>query len=189
MAEEIQQDEGKGLSRRQMIKASAVAGAAAWTAPMIIDSLASPAAAASVPGSVACSKDIVFFTIPTDPGTVYITGYQNSCVGCGCFGNWSASNLAPNGFRCFTCGSVTYRVNPGLNNAATGATCAGATTAAVPMTSATCNNWLTVTNGNVTGINGAVVLAAIAFEGNVVYGFCPSGNTISFGNCIGSPTT
>ena len=29
-----------GLSRRQMIKASAVAGAAAWTAPVIIDSLA-----------------------------------------------------------------------------------------------------------------------------------------------------
>jgi hypothetical protein len=36
-----------GLSRRQLIKASAVAGAAAWTAPAIIDSLASPAAAAS----------------------------------------------------------------------------------------------------------------------------------------------
>ncbi len=31
--------EGRGLSRRQMIKASAVAGAAAWTAPVIIDSL------------------------------------------------------------------------------------------------------------------------------------------------------
>ena len=30
-----------------MIKASAVAGAAAWSAPVIIDSLASPAAAAS----------------------------------------------------------------------------------------------------------------------------------------------
>jgi hypothetical protein len=37
----------RGLSRRRMIKASAVAGAAAWTAPVIIDSLASPAAAAS----------------------------------------------------------------------------------------------------------------------------------------------
>ena len=40
--------ERRGLSRRQMIKASAVAGAAAWTAPVIIDSLASPAAAMSV---------------------------------------------------------------------------------------------------------------------------------------------
>jgi hypothetical protein len=39
--------ERRGLSRRQMIKASAVAGAAAWTAPVIVDSLASPAAAVS----------------------------------------------------------------------------------------------------------------------------------------------
>jgi hypothetical protein len=39
----------RGLSRRQMIKASAAAGAAAWAAPVIVDSLASPAAAASFP--------------------------------------------------------------------------------------------------------------------------------------------
>jgi hypothetical protein len=38
----------KGLSRRQIIKASAVAGAAAWTAPVVIDSLSSPAAAGSM---------------------------------------------------------------------------------------------------------------------------------------------
>lgn len=37
----------RGLSRRDMIKGAAVAGAAAWTAPVIIDSLSSPAAAAS----------------------------------------------------------------------------------------------------------------------------------------------
>jgi len=50
------QDEGResarfgkgGLSRRQMIRAAAVTGAAAWTAPVIIDSLTSPAAAGSV---------------------------------------------------------------------------------------------------------------------------------------------
>jgi hypothetical protein len=37
----------RGLSRRDMIRGAAVAGAAAWTAPMIIDSLTSPAAAYS----------------------------------------------------------------------------------------------------------------------------------------------
>src|SRR4051794_22444276 len=37
----------RGLSRREMMRASVVAGAAAWTAPMIIDSLSSPAAALS----------------------------------------------------------------------------------------------------------------------------------------------
>ena len=39
----------RGLNRRQMIKASAAAGVAVWTAPVIIDSLASPAAAATLP--------------------------------------------------------------------------------------------------------------------------------------------
>ncbi len=37
-----------GLTRRQMIRAAAATGAAAWTAPVIIDSLTSPAAAGSV---------------------------------------------------------------------------------------------------------------------------------------------
>ena len=37
-----------GLSRRQLIKAAGIVGAAAWTAPVIIDSLSSPAAAATV---------------------------------------------------------------------------------------------------------------------------------------------
>jgi hypothetical protein len=39
----------RGLSRRQLIKASAAAGAVAWTAPVIVDSLSSPAAAQSFP--------------------------------------------------------------------------------------------------------------------------------------------
>src|SRR3954453_7065604 len=34
-----------GMDRRTMIKAAAIAGAGAWTAPVIIDSLMSPAAA------------------------------------------------------------------------------------------------------------------------------------------------
>jgi len=52
----------QGLTRREMIRAAAVAGAAAWTAPVIIDSLASPAAA---------------FTPPT--GCFYFTFNGGSC--------------------------------------------------------------------------------------------------------------
>ena len=48
MADVVEPGERNGLSRRQMIKASAVAGAAVWTAPVIIDSLSSPAAAGSI---------------------------------------------------------------------------------------------------------------------------------------------
>src|SRR6185503_7235019 len=39
--------EGGGLDRRSLIKRAAIVGGAAWTAPIIIDSLASPAAAAT----------------------------------------------------------------------------------------------------------------------------------------------
>lgn len=46
--------ERRGLSRRDMIKASAAAGAAAWTAPVILDSLASPAAAATFTPPCGC---------------------------------------------------------------------------------------------------------------------------------------
>jgi hypothetical protein len=44
----VDSDGRPGLNRRQMIKAAGIAGAAAWTAPMIIDSLSSPAAAVTV---------------------------------------------------------------------------------------------------------------------------------------------
>src|SRR3954454_10784182 len=70
--------ERRGLSRRQMIKASAVAGAAAWTAPVIIDSLARPAAAASN-APIPCSWFYLLFTKPGD-STVYWTGSNgNQC--------------------------------------------------------------------------------------------------------------
>jgi hypothetical protein len=39
--------ESRGLPRRELIKKAAIVGAVAWTAPIILDSLASPAAAAS----------------------------------------------------------------------------------------------------------------------------------------------
>ena len=50
-------------SRRQLLKgAAAVAGAAAWTAPVIVDSLASPAAASSnCTGTSAIGMKLVIF--------------------------------------------------------------------------------------------------------------------------------
>lgn len=43
-------DGSRGVGRRALIRGAAAAGMAAWTAPAIIDSLASPAAAATVSG-------------------------------------------------------------------------------------------------------------------------------------------
>jgi hypothetical protein len=95
-----------GLSRRQMIKASAVAGAAAWTAPMIVDSLASPAAAASGcgPGTPNLSYGIIVYQIGSTYSTLKIAG--NTC---------SATNGTSgdaSGALDFTCGSLTF-TNPG----------------------------------------------------------------------------
>jgi TAT (twin-arginine translocation) pathway signal sequence len=54
--EHAERSERRGLSRRDMIKASAAAGAVAWTAPVIIDSLASPAAAATFTPPCGCTN-------------------------------------------------------------------------------------------------------------------------------------
>jgi hypothetical protein len=39
----------RGLDRRSLIKKAGIVGAAAWVAPMVIDSMISPASAASIP--------------------------------------------------------------------------------------------------------------------------------------------
>ena len=70
----------RGLSRRTMIKRAAAAGAVAWTAPMIIDSLASPAAAVTcvgttLPASTTTSGSFVFTPGPTVTSvTVHLWG-------------------------------------------------------------------------------------------------------------------
>jgi hypothetical protein len=55
--------ERSGLTRREMIRNAAAAGAVAWTAPVIIDSLASPAAAATPGPGFPCSYASIVFTI------------------------------------------------------------------------------------------------------------------------------
>src|SRR4051812_35106359 len=94
------------LSGRQVIKASAVAGAAAWTAPVIIDSLASPAAASSEPcqpGTPNLSYGIIIYRKGSTYYAVKIAG--NSCSsenGTGGDGTGDAN---------FTCGSLVF-TNP-----------------------------------------------------------------------------
>ncbi len=64
--------DSRGLSRRTMIRSAAAAGAVAWTAPVIIDSLSSPAAASSTcPAGVTPSTPTKFTTVGT---FTYTTG-------------------------------------------------------------------------------------------------------------------
>jgi hypothetical protein len=90
-----------------MIRASAVAGAAAWTAPMIVDSLASPAAAASVtcgPGTPNLSYGIIVYRIASTYFTVKIAGATCTAT--------NATSADANDALNFTCGDLTF-TNPG----------------------------------------------------------------------------
>jgi hypothetical protein len=59
----------RSLSRRKMIRAAGIAGAAAWTAPVIVDSLASPAAAITCPeGNFAY---VVLYSPPGSAGQLF----------------------------------------------------------------------------------------------------------------------
>lgn len=91
-----------GLSRRDMIKGAAVAGAAAWTAPMIIDSLTSPAAAASGGLPTTCSYALIVFTYNgAGPYIMKIAQGSASCT-------FDDSTSNDTSFSNSVCGSYTY---------------------------------------------------------------------------------
>jgi TAT (twin-arginine translocation) pathway-exported protein len=101
----------RGLSRRDMIKASAAAGAAAWTAPVIIDSLSSPAAAATIPPGL-CGCHFVVFNNQCNPdnqGTPCntITGCVQNALVANCL---TVTPSVPG--NCQSNSSVTISVNP-----------------------------------------------------------------------------
>ena len=69
-------DDKRGLSRRTMIKRAAAAGAIAWTAPVILDSLSSPAAAVSVPAG--CYGYVFFLSASGSTCTVTLVSGGNN---------------------------------------------------------------------------------------------------------------
>jgi hypothetical protein len=171
--------EQPGLSRRQMIKASAVAGAAAWTAPMIVDSLSSPAAAGSGGSTIGCSWVYVFFKKPGDM-TVYYSAFQGTSQ-CGSFA--SNNTEAP----CGVCAdSVNYSINEftggeggSVGNLRYGGTCprgsGDGSTAATKVGSADCGTWLSVSGNTISPAGGATILAGYAKKAQDVQLFCGNG--------------
>ncbi len=141
---------GKQIDRRTMIKGAAVAGAAAWTAPMILDSLTSPAAAAS--GSpISCSWFYLLFKKPGD-AVVYWTGSNgNAC-------NTLSTNNA--GTYCKTCNGTTYSILNGQGILKYGSTCGSGTAATAAGSS--CSSYIQINGNTVTAIGGATILAAFS---------------------------
>lgn len=108
----------KGLSRRDMIKASAVAGAAAWTAPVIIDSLASPAAALSQ-GSFCIA--VTAATCAGQTAADYTTAFTGSdcttdpCTGTKLASGTLLSELCITASTCTWTGNVSFSIGAGCS--------------------------------------------------------------------------
>jgi len=101
--------ERRGLSRRDMIKGAAVAGAAAWTAPVIIDSLSSPAAAESF----TCKSNGNWYVVlhsPTSGGGLVDRpgGTWNSSYSFSSYYGGGTCNVSSPGATCAPTSGYTY---------------------------------------------------------------------------------
>lgn len=108
----------EGLSRREMIRASAVAGATAWTAPLILDSMTSAA------GAVDCTGSAIIITSPIEQDKHansggYYDGASPNCVKTP--GGNQTTNFGDNGANApdtytfvnpFNCGTMIVRLIP-----------------------------------------------------------------------------
>jgi hypothetical protein len=177
------------LSRRDLIKASALAGAGAWTAPLVIDSLSSPAAALSAGASLPCSWTYVFFNKPGD-STVYYTGISGNTCNSG-----SSNNGSPDPV-CVVCNGVAYSMSnfgggeggSAGHLSAGGASCPG-TTVAIDAGSS-CSTFVSVNGTTVKAGGGATILAAFSHPSSTLSCACPGStspnNSITVcntGNC------
>jgi hypothetical protein len=190
----------EGLSRRDMIRASAVAGAAAWTAPVIIDSLSSPAAAGSVQCTLCVSAAYVFYQYG---GTVYYAAFQNGQPGPPMCAQCKNGTID----LCLSCptGGPSYSMYGGAvagsNCASTtvphnlyytaGATCPGDPTTMTPVLGegAACSGRVTLSADGSTLSAGAgvTILGAFYFKGGSWAGACPGGGVVSLSSVCSDP--
>jgi hypothetical protein len=89
-----------GIDRRTLIKRAAAGGALVWTAPVILDSLASPAAAFT------CLGGCVLVQIPPDPGMDPVCDSTSQTVSAACAPTSPNCTSTTNLGAGFTLGSV-----------------------------------------------------------------------------------
>jgi hypothetical protein len=145
-----------GMSRRDLIRASAIAGAAAWTAPVIIDSLSSPAAAGSGGVPVGCSWFYVLYK-RAGSDVVYWTSADDSSALCG-----NAQPANNSGARVKTCNGVTYTLPDGTHPVPTYDSGSGATPATADPN---CATYISINGTTLLAIGDATILAAFSHPG------------------------
>jgi hypothetical protein len=163
---------GQGLSRREMLKRTAVAGAVFWSVP-VIESVTSAAAAASPGGATACSWVYVAYANPSSPGTIFVAGYnksgQNVCT------NYSAnpqnSVQATPQPTSFGGNNYVFTMNAGSPGHPTLVTFTinGASGPPVQPAPATCTD-LFQSGQSITALNGNTILAYFYFGASTLTG-------------------
>jgi hypothetical protein len=163
----------KGISRRNLLKKSAAAGAVFWAVP-VIESVTSRAAAAS---GCASFNNSWIYVVYSNNGGVFFSGFSKGDGGAGSC--TAASN--PHGTKSITCGSVVYEIQNFTGGASTGSITYGATGTennATFVGSPNCTNFLTLSGGQVTpAVAGVTILAAFCFGAGALQAICPSGNS------------
>jgi hypothetical protein len=154
------------MSRRELIRNAGIAGAAAWTAPAIIGSVVSPAAAVTG-GPITCSWFFVIFQRPASAGGgIFFTGAEQSS------GSVCTDHANSNICGCKTCNGVIYSMDE--NDFFTGG-CGSGT--AVPDIGAACVNFIQINGNTVSATNGATILASFSHVGSVADCACPGATT------------
>jgi hypothetical protein len=156
----------RGMSRRELIRNAAGAGVVAWTAPLLIESIASPSA--SLSDGFPCSYASIVYTVNgSGPFAAKINQFTSTCD----TSDNSTSSDAP-GFS-NACGGHTYS-----NGCSGNKMCQDGS--AVPAGGGSCP--FTVSGGHVTANAGVSILFAAIHNGSCTNHFCAPicGPTTSF---------
>jgi len=157
-----------GLSRRALIKGAVAVGGVAWTAPVVIESLVSPAGALSPEGNYPCSYITVVYRVG---GTVYADKFDSSG---GCLGN-TTSGTGQNAFTVL-CNGVSY-----TNTISGSGNAIGPVGGPAYPSYGSCSSVLSASGRTITATGGATILFAAAHDGsystiNKIMTVCPPAN-------------
>jgi len=173
--------QGRGIDRRTLIRRGALVVGAAWTAPVIVESLVSPAGALSPTGGYPCSYITVVYKVGS---SYYASKFNNGAEVCA--GNTTSGDVD----ILQSCGGFWYD-NGGPSNAirqsSNGSTF---TTLAGAPAGQSCGTYLAFAGGTtINAQGGATIVFAVAHDGSYPgkkQFICPAGPSAN--NSVTAPS-
>ncbi len=171
----------EGMSRRDLIKASAVAGATAWTAPMIIDSLSSPAAAGSIPCAASEFTCSWIYVLYTDGTNYWFTGFTGPGGTPACGGGGALPEHKGNADTC--CDNVGFTLVAGTGSGSSMGTLynlngCSTTGGSAAVWDTNCASHVHVVGGTIQPIGSITILGAGGFGAGDVQTLCANGGGV-----------